>query len=287
MMKNLIIIILSIFTLQVYAQDKPAYTIYDAKGKKASYIKLLKAANAKEVVFFGELHNNPIAHWLRFELAVDLHKKHGERLDIGAEMFETDNQKALSDFVSGIIVEDTFKTRTRLWGNYKTDYRPLLLFARDNKLSFIATNIPRRYASMVNRGGFEVLDTLPEAEKAFFPPLPIDYDASLPGYKAMLQMGMPGHISDNFPKAQAVKDATMAWFLYQNFKPGNVFLHLNGTYHTNNFEGIVWYLNRLNPSLKVLTIATVEQDNVHRLDSEHLGLADFILVVPSTMTKTY
>ena len=46
----------------------------------------------------------------------------------------------------------------RLWNNFKTDYKPLVDFAKDNNLKFIATNIPRRFASLVFKGGFEVLE---------------------------------------------------------------------------------------------------------------------------------
>jgi hypothetical protein len=38
-------------------------------------------------------------------------------------------------------------------------------FAKDNHISFAATNIPRRYAAMVSKGGFEALDTITEKEK--------------------------------------------------------------------------------------------------------------------------
>jgi uncharacterized iron-regulated protein len=36
----------------------------------------------------------------------------------------------------------------RLWKNYKTDYKPLVDFAKENYFDFIATNMPRRYASV-------------------------------------------------------------------------------------------------------------------------------------------
>jgi uncharacterized iron-regulated protein len=45
---------------------------------------------------------------------------------------------------------------TQLWSNYQTDYRPLVDFAKEN-LRFIATNIPRRYASMINKMGIKAL----------------------------------------------------------------------------------------------------------------------------------
>jgi uncharacterized iron-regulated protein len=158
--------------------------------------------------------------------------------------------------------------------------------AKEKGLRFIATNVPRRYASMVYKGGFEALDTLPDAEKNWIAPLPIAYDPELPGYKAMLDMGH-GHSSPTMPRAQALKDATMAHFILANFDPGTPFLHFNGTYHSDNYEGIVWYLKRARPELRIVTIATVTQADARRLEAEHKGKADLILVVDEAVPGTY
>lgn len=270
------------------AQERHAYRIYDRNGQPADFAQMFEASARTQVVLFGELHNNPISHWLQLELTLELHKKIGQDLVLGAEMFEADNQLILDEYLSGLINERNFTAEAKLWNNYDTDYKPLVEVARENQLRFIATNIPRRYASLVNRQGFEGLDSLPDEAKRYIAPLPPAYDPELPGYKAMLEMGgMPGHVSDNFPKAQAIKDATMAHFIYQNLNRSGVFLHYHGAYHSNNFEGIYWYLNQLDEKLKMITITTVEQDDPGALDEANLGLADFIIVVPSTMTKTY
>ena len=241
-----------------------------------------------KLVLFGELHNNPIAHWLQLELTRDLFDKVGDKLVLGAEMFETDNQMLLDEYLTGLITERNFRAEAKLWRNYETDYRPLVEFAREHELAFIATNIPRRYAALVHREGFEALQELPAGAQKLIAPLPVPYDPELPGYRAMLEMtGLPAHGSENLPKAQAIKDATMAHFIYQNLNRQGIFIHLHGTYHSNHFEGIVWYLRELDEKLPLITIATVEQQQVETLDEEHLGLADIILVVPVTMTKTY
>ena len=90
-----------------------------------------------------------------------------------------------------------------------------------------------------------------------------------------------------FPKAQAVKDATMAHFIVKNMQPNHIFLHYNGSYHSNKKEGIVWYINTYRPNTRVITISTISQKDVAKLEKEHLNLADFILVVDEDMTKTY
>jgi len=270
------------------AQPKPAYVLYNAQGQEVDYGDMLRQASLVDVVLFGELHNNPIAHWLQFELTRGLYELKGPQLILGAEMFEADNQLILNEYLSGQITESNFTAQARLWPNYKTDYKPLVELAKENGLKFIATNIPRRYASMVHRGGFEALEGLPAMARLFIAPLPVLYDPELPGYKAMLNMsGMPAHGSQNFPKAQAIKDATMAHFIVQNLPYGHTFIHYHGTYHSKNYEGIAWYLQQLAGKTTFMTINTVEQDDPGSLLEEHTGSADFIIVVPSSMTKTY
>ncbi|GAB3907334.1 ChaN family lipoprotein [Larkinella knui] len=294
-MKYLLLFILSCLA---FTSDKPAYQFYTQKLKTVSYQKVLKEAADADIVFFGELHNNPICHWLELQLTKDLHEQKKEQLVLGAEMFEADNQTALSDYVSGKTTDKEFPKQARLWNNYKTDYRPLVDFAREHKLAMIATNVPRRYASAVARQGLASLDTVPASQKAWIAPLPITVDLTLPGYKAMLDMMHgdaaapstgkgPSDQAANFARAQAIKDATMAYFILQNRKPGNTFLHFNGSYHSNNFEGIIWYLRQKQPDLKIVTIASVEVPDVAKPDKANQNLASFILHIPSDMTKTY
>ncbi len=266
------------------AQPKTAYVLYDGQGKKVSYEKMLKSLRRKDIVLFGEYHNNPISHWLQIEVVKDMHLL--RQLALGAEMFEADNQEALDLYLAGKIDDKGLDTLARLWKNYPTDYAPLVRFAKENSLPFAATNIPRKYASRVARGGFEVLDTLSEQEKAWMAPLPMAYDPELPGYKAMLEM-MAGHGGPNLPKAQACKDATMAHFILQYYKPGSLFIHFNGAYHSDNYEGILWYLRRQQPDLRYATISTVSQADNRRLAPEHRNRAGFIICVDEDMTTTY
>ena len=284
-MKQLLLIsILFCSTLSLVAQKKQAYQIFDAKGKKVSYEKMLKKLKVKDIVLFGEFHNNPIIHWLQLELTQDMGKT--RNLILGAEMFEADNQTALSQFVAGEIDDKQLAKDARLWKNYPTDYAPLVKYAKTNKLVFIATNIPRIYASRVAKGGFEVLDTLPENQKMWIAPLPVSYDAELHGYKAMLTM-MGEHVTPNLPKAQAIKDATMSHFILKNYKKSSLFIHYNGSYHSDNHEGILWYLKKAKPELKYGTIGSVSQKSVNKLEAEYKGKADFIICVDEDMTTTY
>ena len=266
--------------------DNPAYVIYDTKGKQVTYSKVLKALGEADMVFIGELHNNPICHWLQLEFTEDLYDSKQGSIIIGAEMFEADDQLILDEYIGGIVSEKNFKADAKLWPNHQTDYKPLVDFAKEKKLKFVATNIPRRYASIVYKKGLSYLDSLDAEAKKFIAPLPIKYDAELKEYKNMLKMAGV-HGGENLPKAQAIKDATMAHFIISNWKEDNLFIHYNGTYHSNNYEGIVWYISQSNPNLKTITIATIEQKDINKLEEENKKLADFTICVPENMTKTH
>lgn len=286
-MKHSLIIILFASLLGFgFSSDKPAYSLFDKVGKETKYSKMVDGLKDADIVFFGELHDNPIAHWLQIELTKDLYKEKKGNLILGAEMFEADNQLILSEYIGGVHKADKFEADARLWTNYKTDYKPLVDFALQSKIPFIATNIPRRYASLINEMGFKGLKKLsPEALTYIGPDLERLYDSTVNCYKEMMKMG-GDHVSSNLLKAQAAKDATMAHFIIKNFEIGKLFLHFDGSYHSDNFEGIVWWIKKLSPELKVMTISTVSQDTIAELNKEFINRADFVLVIPENMTKT-
>ena len=291
-MKKLVRLSIVVFALFLMSMkgDMPAYMLFKADGDNAKYKNLVKDAAAADVVLFGELHNNSISHWMEYQLTSDIYTANDGNVVLGAEMFEADNQLLLDEYLSGKIKERNFEAEAKLWKNYKTDYKPLVDFAKEKNLPFIGTNIPRRYASVVHGEGFEGLDGLDETAKSYIAPLPIKYDPELPGYKGMLEMMGDmggGHTNDNLPKAQAIKDATMAYFILENLKPGQTFIHYNGSYHSDNHEGIVWYLKQANPDLNIITVTSVEQDTISSLNEDFKNTADYIICIPSSMTKTY
>jgi len=287
MKKSYLVLIVLFISFSGFKADKPAYSLFDIDEKEIKYEKMLKQIEDADIILFGELHDNPISHWLEFELTKDIYEIKGKDLVLGAEMFERDNQLILDEYMSGEITQRNFEDEARLWPNYKTDYKPILEFAKEKNIRFVGTNIPRRYASVVNSKGLEGLEELSDEAKKFLPPLPVAYDSTLNCYASMMKMeGMGGHVTANFPKAQAIKDATMSYFMLQNWAPGKQLLHYHGAYHSQNFESLYWYLKHQNPDLKIVTIHSVTQDDISELKGENTGQADFTICVDQDMTKT-
>lgn len=271
------------------AQEKPAYSVFTSEGRRSDYGKMLKALSSADIVFIGETHNCPVAHWLEFEITSDLWQKDSAGLVMGAEMFETDDQLLVDEYVSGLISSDRFETEAKLWDNYYTDYYPLLSFAREKGLKFIATNVPRRYASFVKDNGLEALESLSDEAKSLMAPLPIDFEASeedeaMFGFMRMIS-GHDGDGKSHFAEAQALKDATMAWSISSGMD--RRFIHYNGNYHSDFHGGIIPYLEKYLPGKTVMTVCCIRQDDISVLDEENRSRADFIICVPVDMTMTY
>ena len=79
-MKKILLLTIVLLTLLSMKTDKPAYRLFDQNGKSASYKDLIKEASEADIVFFGELHDNPICHWLELQLTKDLNEERGGKL---------------------------------------------------------------------------------------------------------------------------------------------------------------------------------------------------------------
>ncbi|MDR9401597.1 MAG: ChaN family lipoprotein [Psychroflexus sp.] len=275
------------FSVQhVEAQAKKAFAIYNRDGETINYSQLLNAFSDTDIILFGEEHNSALIHWLQYELISDLFVKEAD-LGIGMEMFSPDQQSAVNDYLAGDINFKALRRQVDLWPNFKTDYLQILTFAKTHNLSFRGTNAPQQIARNVyKKGGFSYLDELSDQQLSYLPPRPIPFDPNLPGYKKMKKM-MGLHANDDIVKAQALKDATMAHQLTQLAAKNALVLHINGKYHSDNFDGIFWYLQQYQPALKVKTISMVHQADIFSIDKANLEAADFIICIDQNMTKTY
>ena len=290
-MKKLVLFIFVISLNFLDAQDFRAYQFFDKKSKTVTPEKVVTDLANYDVVLIGEHHNNSINHWLEKKITEAFFEKKNGQIILGAEMFERDNQKALDSYLAGKIEDKNLKDSVRLWNNYETDYKPLLDFAKDKKLKFIATNVPRKYASQTSKQGIKTLNELPEQEKKFIAQLPIEITLETPGYKEMKSL-MGDHVDElklmNFISAQAIKDATMAESIINNWQAGKTFIHYNGDYHSKQYGGIYWYLKKKNSNLKIAVISVFESEKPDLILPEKDFIpTEFNLVIPIDMTKTY
>lgn len=273
---------------QTSSTDPQAYALFDAQGHRISFSEMVSGLAEADVVLVGEIHNCCITHWLELEITRALHRIHGDRLMMGAEMFEADNQLLLDEYMQRTIRYDSFEDEARLWPNYQTDYAPLVFYAKEHSIPFVATNVPRRYANVVKYKGLAFLDSLSDEAKRYLPPLPITFQADddQENLFALMHAVGKGQGEKSFlAEAQALKDATMGWFIARRMQ--HKFLHFNGNYHSDFKKGLVPYLLEYRPGTTVKTVCSVRQETVKLLDEEHKGRADYYICVLEDMSSSY
>ena len=216
-MKLILIIATFVFSSSLFAQDSISnhYKIYDTRAKQIITIdKIVTDMADADVLFFGEEHNDSAGHYLENKIFRALHAQYADKVVLSMEMFETDNQLVLNEYLAGTIDEARFSRDVRLWSNYK-DYRPMIEYAKQNKIPVIAANPPRRYVNLVSRRGMKSLDSLSKDAKKFLPPLP--YDTLTGRYREKfieIMKGGPGGDNPNVYYSQSLWDAGMGYSIY-------------------------------------------------------------------------
>jgi len=291
-------IIISLFLLPGFAFSQTAidtllkhYKVYNTHTKKIVPLNDIVASMPNtDVLFFGEEHNDPTGHQLEYMLLSRLNDKYPDNLVLSMEMFETDCQNVLNEYLRDLISEKHFETDARVWPNY-ADYSPIVEFAKSNMIPMIAANAPSRYVNMVNRLGLGSLQNLDATGKALLPPLPID---TLTGrYLAKFDTVMGGHASMpgmQMYQAQNLWDATMGWSIvtYLRKNPGSKIFQINGGFHSEEKLGAVAHLMHYAPNVHILNIAVYSDDSFDNPDwSKFVQMGDFIILTDPKLPRTF
>ncbi len=292
----IIIFIFLMTTISNFAQSSQAgFQIYNSKGKSSSISEIVALAEKNDVIFLGENHDDKIAHELQFEILKSVYEKFGKRrkMALSLEMFERDTQIVVDEYLQNLITEKKFLDDTRPWNNYKSDYRPLLEFAKQNMLSVIAANAPRRYINMVSRNGRDALIPLSPAARTWLAPLP--FGESSKEYKEKFNRLMGGDGSENHGlskifDSQTLWDATMAFSIAEHLKKQKnaLIVHLNGSFHTENRLGTAEQLLKYQPGAKFLVVTMRYEDNFKNFDKvRHENLGDFVILTDAKEPRSF
>jgi uncharacterized iron-regulated protein len=295
--RSMIFLLLTLRTLSGQTgETAPKYAIFDGKGNPVSVEQILDAAGQADVVFLGEQHDDTTAHAMQleiFRLAVEKYSKE-RKVALSMEMFERDVQTVLNEYLNGLITEPQFLAGSRPWGNYKTDYRPLVELAKEKKLEVIAANAPRRYVNMVSRLGRDSLKGLSKEAKDWLAPLPYGdpSEAYTKKFNALMGAGEdPAAANPHTPIvfSQALWDATMAYSIARSLKKnkGELVVHLNGAFHTEGRLGTVEQLLRYRPKARVIVVTMRYEDDFKTFDkAKHTDLGDFVILTDSKAPRS-
>jgi uncharacterized iron-regulated protein len=282
-----------VLSVSISAQDSMSnhYKIYDSKAKQiVSIDKIVADMGAVNVLFFGEEHNDSAGHYLENKIFRALYAAYGSQLTLSMEMFETDGQLVLNEYLAGQIEESRFSKDVRLWSNYK-DYRPMIEFAKQNQLSVIAANPPRRYVTMASRRGMQSLDSISKEAKKLLPPLP--YDTLTGRYREKffeIMKGSPGGDNPKVYHSQSLWDAGMSYSVYKYLKTNKErkIFHCVGKFHTDEKLGTAAQLHLLNKKLKILNISCFSDASFNNPDWDKFSsLGDYIILTNPDLKKTY
>lgn len=267
--------------LQIAAQHHLSeYKIFDIrKGREISLRQLNKELKNVDVVLFGEDHNDSIAHVLELNLLGLMLNKY-KNVGLSMEMFQSDAQLVLNEYLNGLVTESNLMKDAKLWNNYK-DYSPIVELAKEKKIPVLAANAPSRYTNRVTRNGLESLSLLSEEAKLLLAPIPID---TLTGrYYEKFSELLGDHQSQGEMKiyqSQNLWDATMAYRIsvFMNKKHLKV-LHLNGRFHSDEKLGVYQQLKQYAPHLTLKNISCFPHEDLQSVSwQEFKDFGDFIIL---------
>jgi uncharacterized iron-regulated protein len=229
------------------AQDPASFQAVDLNAT-LSPERLAAQLASKRVVFVGETHDRYDHHLNQLEIIRSLHKL-DPSLAIGVEYLEQRFQSQVDDYIAGRITEEEFLRRTEYYQEWGYDYRlyaPVFRFAREQRISVRALNVPTALASAVSKAGTSGLTAEQHAS------LPVEIEPADEDYRSRLRQAFEAHGAakpqafDHFVEAQLVWDESMAAnaAAYLNANPGRRMVILAGSGHLAFGSGIPKRLER-------------------------------------------
>lgn len=282
----------------------PAYVperVYDTRLKAfVDFEVMLASAAEADVVFVGEMHDDPNTHRLEAALLAGLERRKRAPV-VSLEMFERDAQGVLDAYLAGRLPEEEALKTARPWPRYATDYRPLVEKARERGWPVIAANVPRRLAQAVAKSGRGALDQFSEADRAL---VARDLECPLDAYFDRFVTSMGSHpapnqtpdatqaMAERYYWSQCVKDETMAEAIAdavqrrdampvrgEHSESKGPVVHYNGAFHSDFGLGTAERTRRRLPGKRIVVISMLPVTDLDALQpaGEDLQRADFLV----------
>jgi len=281
-MKKLLLLLSCILSSSLLqAQQLPQnYKIIATKsGKTISTDELVKQLKNTDVLIFGEEHNDSTGHRLEAEIFGKMQQRYpGTALSL--EMFSTDVQPVIDEYLNAVISEKNFMKEARAWNNYQ-DYKPMVELAKTGKSAVIGANAATRYSNAVSMSGLDKLKELPAASKSFLPPLPVDTATGRYHDKFIETLGGHNMGGMKIYQTQNLWDATMAWSIasYASKFPGRKIFQVNGRFHSDEKLGVPAQLKKYAPKLSTTNISCFSEQNFKEVDwKKYALLGDYIII---------
>lgn len=290
--------------LSLLILQSPAYVperVFDTRQQAFVDFEVMLSGIAEvDVVFVGEMHDDPNTHRLEAAILDGLQRRKRSPV-VSLEMFERDAQASLDAYLAGTMSEEEMLEGTRPWPRYATDYRPLVEFAKSAGWPVVAANVPRAIAQKVVKAGKDAIGQLTEAERAVSAR---ELQCPLDEYFDRFAESMSAHpapnqsedekkaMAERYYWSQCVKDETMAEAiaaavarndpgpaLSERSESKGPVVHYNGAFHSDFGLGTAERVRRRLPGKRTIVISMLPVEDLDTLQptGEDLKRADYLV----------
>lgn len=251
-----------------------------------------------DVVFVGEAHGHAASHYVQSKMFSGLHAKHND-IALSMEQFERSQQDIVDQYLAGEIGEETLFHDGKAWDHYRSSYRPLVEFAKNNGLAVIAAEVPGNMVSCVGERGPDFLNELTGESRGWIADeLHLEDGPYKDKFYAFLDATAGHRVADDLSEAekeqkkfrrfaaQVSRDDTMAESIYKHMQanPGRKVMHIDGSFHSAGLLGTVERLILRDPNLTAANIhpIMVEDPQNPSFDIKDVGEGQYLLLIYPT-----
>jgi uncharacterized iron-regulated protein len=257
---------------------QPGQIVDMERGEAVRFDDFITALSGCDVIFVGEIHDNPEHHLIEVQILQALADRAGNHLSIGMEFFQRGQQEAIDQYLQGAISEDGFLDAVKWkesWGFDYLLYRPLMLLSKERGMRVLALNAPSVIVRKVARSGLSGL-TAEERDQ-----IAKEIDLGNEAHRKYVREAFTGHQHadlkqfERFYEAQCVWEETMAETISRHLaSSGGKMVTFSGNGHIVYKFGIPERTLRRIP----VTAATVVLLPVNGQDEVDKDLADFVWI---------
>ncbi len=210
-------------------------------GKAISFEKLIDQLGSVEVIFIGEIHDNPEHHLIQVQILQALISRYGP-VTVAMEFFQEPQQSVIDRYMDGDLTEEVFLKDVDWKKQWNLDYhlyRPLVWLAKEKGGRILAINAPNDIVKKVARAGLDSLDPIERDQLADV------IDLGNERHRAYLRGVYEEHPKedlkdfDHFYQAQCTWEETMAENIAEYLKTNNgKMVVFTGNGHIVNKYGI-------------------------------------------------
>jgi len=128
-------------------------------GKSISFEQLIDQLRSKELIFVGEVHDNPEHHLIQVQILQALMARYGP-LTVAMEFFDESRQPVLDRYLGEEVSETLFLKDVdwdKGWSFPYHFYRPIMFLAKEKGRALLGINVPNNIVKKVARSGLDSL----------------------------------------------------------------------------------------------------------------------------------